>query len=71
MKVETVSYKRIKSLGNYQSATLEMTVQISEGEDVEVIARELQNTIEDLLDVPRLSEFSKPPVQKVQEDVQF
>lgn len=71
MKVKTVSDKRIKSLGNYQSATLEMTVEISEGEDVEIIARELQDTIDDPLDVPRLSEFPKPPTPKVQGEVQF
>ena len=40
MKVKTVSYKRIKSLGNYQSATLEMHIEVMEGENVDEATKE-------------------------------
>jgi hypothetical protein len=41
MKITTVTYKRIKNLGNYQSETLEMTAEIQPGEDFSEITDQL------------------------------
>ncbi len=34
MQIQTITYKQIKNLGNYQSATLEATAIVNEGEDL-------------------------------------
>lgn len=59
MKYKSVTYRRIKSLGNYQSATLEMTIEIAEDEDIIAATNELQTVLDELLGVPKLSELSK------------
>ena len=33
MQIKTIHYKRVKSLGNYQSETLEATADLDEGDD--------------------------------------
>ncbi|MHC5613421.1 MAG: hypothetical protein ACYTXA_21095 [Nostoc sp.] len=33
MKIETITYKRVKNLGNYQSETLEATARLDDGDD--------------------------------------
>ena len=71
MKVKTVSYKRIKSLGNYQSATLEMHIEVMEGENVDEATKELQDMVDGLLGVPKLSELNKPPTKVESKEVDF
>ncbi|MDJ0800516.1 MAG: hypothetical protein QNJ51_27525 [Calothrix sp. MO_167.B12] len=34
MQIQTITYKQIKNLGNYQSAALEATAIVNEGEDL-------------------------------------
>ena len=45
MKVERITYKRIKNLGNYESETVEMTAIVDEDEEVE----EAMNKLKDLV----------------------
>ena len=33
MKIQTISYKRVKNLGNYQSESLEASAEVEESED--------------------------------------
>ncbi|MBW4572831.1 MAG: hypothetical protein KME31_34120 [Tolypothrix carrinoi HA7290-LM1] len=42
MKIETITYKRVKNLGNYQSETFEAIAIISEGEDPHLAGEELK-----------------------------
>lgn len=42
MKIETITYKRVQNLGNYQSETLEATAIVEHGEDAEAVAAMLK-----------------------------
>ncbi|MGI2904902.1 hypothetical protein [Tolypothrix sp. VBCCA 56010] len=42
MKIETITYKRIKNLGNYQSETFEAIATIAEEEDPHLAGEELK-----------------------------
>jgi hypothetical protein len=42
MKIETISYKRVKNLGNYQTETFEATATIAEEEDPHKACEELK-----------------------------
>ena len=42
MKIETITYKQVKNLGNYQNETLEATAIVEEGDDPQVVAQELK-----------------------------
>lgn len=52
MNVNTVRYKRVKNLGNYENATIEMVIEIEEGEDVKEATQELMATVNGLLGIP-------------------
>lgn len=45
MKVETITYKRVKNLGNYQSETFEATATVEEGEEAHIVASVLKNFV--------------------------
>jgi len=49
MKITTITYRRVANLGNYQSATLEKTVQIQDGEDEEEATRLLMDNVSEQL----------------------
>lgn len=45
MKVETISYKRTKNLGNYENEVLELTAQINETDDPDQVILELRDRV--------------------------
>lgn len=45
MKIETITYKRVKNLGNYQSETFEVTATVEEGEEAHIVAEALKNFV--------------------------
>lgn len=45
MKVERITYKRVKNLGNYESETCEMTAILDEDEEVEEAVTKLKNLV--------------------------
>ncbi|MBD2609564.1 hypothetical protein H6G81_35020 [Scytonema hofmannii FACHB-248] len=45
MKIETITYKRIKNLGNFQSETFEAMAIISEGEDPHMAGEKLRSFV--------------------------
>lgn len=45
MQYKTISYKQIRNLGNYQSETLEITVELSEGEDINKAIEKLKTKV--------------------------
>lgn len=51
MKFKTVSYKRIKNLGNFESATIEMCAEISSDEDPQIATHVLMDNVERVLKV--------------------
>ena len=62
MKVKTVTYKRVKNLGNYQTETLEMTAEIDDWEDYTEAAETLRTRVNRILfpDTPPSSPNSVP-----------
>jgi hypothetical protein len=46
MNIKTITYQRVINLGNYESKRLEMTADISEGEDSEYEASVLMEMVE-------------------------
>lgn len=42
MKIETITYKRVHNLGNYQNETLEVTAIVEEGEEAHIVAKVLK-----------------------------
>lgn len=42
MKIETITYKRVKNLGDYQSETFEATATVEEGDDPQVVGEGLK-----------------------------
>lgn len=51
MQYKTITYKRIKNLGNYQSETVEMTIEVDEQDDVEKSFEELKTSVLKALDL--------------------
>ena len=51
MKVKTITYQRVKNLGNYESERLEMTVEVYEDESPTEVAENLKEMVEDALDI--------------------
>lgn len=51
MQYKTIVYKRIKNLGNYQSETVEMTIELSEGDDVGKCFEDLKLSVEKALNL--------------------
>ena len=45
MKIETITYKRVKNLGNYQSETMEATATVDEGENAHLCAERLKEFV--------------------------
>ncbi len=53
MKVTTVTYRRIKNLGNYQSETVELTAEVEQGEDYKEVFDKLRQTALEKLEYGR------------------
>ena len=45
MKFKTITYKRIKNLGNYESEHLEATAEVAEDEDIDEAIEKLKLTV--------------------------
>jgi hypothetical protein len=45
MKIETITYKRVKNLGNYQTETLEVSATLDDGDDPGQTAQYLKDFI--------------------------
>lgn len=56
MKVKTITYQRVKNLGNYESERLEMTVEVEEGENEEYVAKALIEKVNQILFPPKKEE---------------
>ena len=51
MKFETISYKRTKNLGNYENEVLELTAQINETDDPDLVTLELRDRVNQQLGI--------------------
>ena len=51
MEVKTITYQRVKNLGNYESERLELTVELSEDDKPEIAIAILKNRVLDALDI--------------------
>lgn len=51
MKIKTITYKKIKNLGNYQSETVEMCAELDESENVELASKALKQEVFKALDL--------------------
>lgn len=51
MEFKTITYKLIKNLGNYESATLELSAEIHPREDPAIVASVLMEKVERILRV--------------------
>ncbi|GAX46277.1 hypothetical protein NIES4075_72980 [Tolypothrix sp. NIES-4075] len=52
MKIERITYKRVKNLGNFQSETFEATAIIADSEDPHLAGEELKAFVWAQLDPP-------------------
>lgn len=52
MKFKTATYKRVKNLGNYQTETLELTIEIHENESADNAIKALTRKVNDHLYPP-------------------
>lgn len=52
MNVKTITYQKVKNLGNYESERLEMTIELDPSDDAEAAARILMVKVQDLLNPP-------------------
>ena len=50
MKIKTMSYQRVKNLGNYESERLEMFAELDEDEDPDTVAVQLRLHVNSILD---------------------
>ncbi len=55
MEFRTVTYKRIKNLGNYESVTLELSAELEPDDDIDVVTCMLMQNVNRLL---RVEEFA-------------
>ena len=51
MNIKTISYQRVKNLGNYESERLEATADVPEGEDPRVCFVRLKRYVEAQLNI--------------------
>ncbi|MHC5718654.1 MAG: hypothetical protein ACYTX0_42935 [Nostoc sp.] len=49
MKIETITYRRVKNLGSYQTETLEMTAVLDQYDDPSVVSQELRELVKNQL----------------------
>jgi len=72
MNIKTVSYKRIKNLGNFESEHLEVFAEIDENEDPSEASQKLREFVSDQLQVKvppdKRAEVKPPPTDKYATD---
>lgn len=61
MKIETITYKRTKNLGNYQSETMEAMAILSENDKPEIAAENLKQFVYNQLYPPVTEESTQNP----------
>ena len=60
MEVKTITYQRVKNLGNYQSERIEMIAELSADDDVDQCAAELKDKVENALGLNQSQPEPKP-----------
>ncbi|MEY2833402.1 MAG: hypothetical protein RLZZ574_2661 [Cyanobacteriota bacterium] len=51
MQVRTITYQRVKNLGNYESERMEMTIELDDDENVEIAIAALKDTVKKALNI--------------------
>jgi len=51
MNIKTISYQRVKNLGNYESERMEMTIELDNDENVEIAIAALKDTVKKALNI--------------------
>lgn len=51
MQVKTISYQRVKNLGNYESERMEMTIELDDDDSVEIAIAALKDTVKKALNI--------------------
>ena len=51
MKFKTITYQRVKNLGNYESERLELSVELDKDDDVESAIALLKSKVKQALDI--------------------
>ncbi|WP_375495574.1 hypothetical protein [uncultured Nostoc sp.] len=52
MKIETITYKRVKNLGNYQSETMEVTAVLDQYDEPDQVSEQLRELVKNQLFPP-------------------
>lgn len=67
MKYKTITYQRVKNLGNYESKRLELTVELDEDNNLEEAIEILKGKVEIALDnsLPIDDEVVPDPIENV------
>ncbi|MEH2210840.1 hypothetical protein [Nostoc sp.] len=52
MKIETITYKRVKNLGNFQSETMEVTAVLDQYDEPEEVSQRLRELVKNQLFPP-------------------
>ncbi|MGF1989114.1 MAG: hypothetical protein RMY62_014745 [Nostoc sp. ZfuVER08] len=61
MRIETITYKRTKNLGNFQNETLEVTASLEKEDLPDEVATNLRLFVENQLYPPKSVEKASPP----------
>lgn len=64
MKYKTITYKRIRNLGNYQSSALEITIELDESDNIDTSIDNLKSLVKDKL-------FEKTKSLSTSEEIPF
>ena len=59
MQYKTISYKRVKNLGNYQSETVEMSVELKDDDDPKQCFEQLKDRVLEALDLKEISNIEE------------
>lgn len=51
MNIKTITYQRVKNLGNYESERMEMTIELDDDENVEMAIAALKDTVKKALNI--------------------
>lgn len=60
MKIETITYKRVKNLGNYENETFQATATVTEADDPETAAKKLREFVNSQLYPPQTQPEQDP-----------
>jgi hypothetical protein len=73
MQYKTITYQRVKNLGNYNTERMEMTVELDEDDNVLICAKELRLNVNYLLHEPvseKLPPTPPTPLLKQEDDAE-